>query len=168
MYDSMTDISDLFKEARCKPTCMKHSVVTVIEAYDPVQGINRYALGWNGAPDGVAHEKCLREGYASGEGRELCIGVHAEIKNIKHALEDNIDLRGGTIYMGEWFPCSDCAEALVKAGIKRLVTPDQVYADKKNNALVPKLLGTGYNFEKAEKVLREAGVEIVCDPSLLI
>lgn len=162
----MTDISDLFKEARSKPTCMKHPVVAVIEAYDPKLGYNRFALGWNGAPDGVPHEKCLREGLPSGVGRELCIGVHAEIKAIKHSLEDNLDPRGGTIYMGEWFPCSDCAEAIVKAGIIRLVTPDMVYSDEKKHLLVPELRGTGYYFEKAENLLRKAHVEIVYNPIL--
>jgi len=77
----MPSISDLLKEALSKEVCMKHPVAAVIETLS-----SEYILGWNGAPSrGKPHKKCSREGYPSGEGMELCPGVHAEIRAITYA-----------------------------------------------------------------------------------
>lgn len=156
------DISELLKEALSKKTCMKHPVAAVIEMPE-----GKYVLGWNGTPTkGLEHNECLRKGYASGQGMNLCPTVHAERRAISHAARDGISLSGGTIYMGEWFPCADCAKSIIEAGIVKLVTPDELYNDSKNHVLIEKLQNQPYNFEMAERLIREAGIKIVIDSSI--
>lgn len=157
----MSLIKHLLKEALSKKTCMKHPVSVVIETPDM-----QHVLGWNGAPTKSKHKKCLRKGYPSGEGMELCPTVHAEIRAITYAAKKGIKLEGSTMYLSEWFPCDDCAKAVIEAGIKRLVTPDEVYSNSKIYELVPKLRNQSYNFEMAEKLIRQAGIELIIDNSI--
>ena len=63
------------------------------------------------------HE-CLREGYPTGQGYELCKGCdypnHAEAK----ALWDAIEPEGATLYLfGHTYACEPCKEACAKAGV---------------------------------------------------
>lgn len=158
----MPSIEDLLKEALKKKTCMKHPVAVVIETLD-----SQYILGWNGAPSrGKKHKKCSRAGYPSGEGMELCPTVHAEIRAITYAAKHGISLDGSIIYMSEWFPCDNCAKAIIEAGIKKLITPDEIYSSVETCELIPKLRKQPYNFELAEKLIREAGIEVVIDSSI--
>ncbi len=158
----MNKIRDLLNKALLEKVCEKHAVAVVIETVS-----HNYILGWNGPPTrGIPHDGCLRAGYPSGEGMELCTGIHAEIKGISHAAQAGYVLGGGTIHMNEWFPCSTCAGAIVEAGIEKLVTPDEIYQDKANHILLPKLQNQSYNFELAEKFVREANIRIVVDPSI--
>lgn len=155
-------IKDLLKKALSKKTCMKHSVAVVIETVN-----FEYVFGWNGAPSkGKLHKKCLREGYASGEGMHLCPSVHAEIRAITYAAKHGIKLDGSTIYMSEWFPCDNCAKAVIEAGVKRMITPDEVYSNPDTYELIPRLRNQSYNFELAEKLIRESGLELIIDPSI--
>lgn len=143
---------------------MKHPVAAVIETPE-----NKYILGWNGAPTkGLEHNECSRKGYASGQGMNLCPTVHAERRAISHAAKDGISLTGGIIYMSEWFPCADCAKSIIEAGIASLVTPDKLYNDGKNHVLIEKLRNQPYNFEMAEKLIRDAGIEIIVDSSIKV
>lgn len=158
----MPSIEALLKEALKKKTCMKHPVAVVIETLN-----SEYVLGWNGAPSvGKPHEECSRKGCPSGKGMELCPTVHAEIRAIAYASRKGISLDGSTIYMDEWFPCDNCAKAIIEAGIKKLVTPDEVYSSPETFELVDRLKNQPYNFEMAEKLIREAGIEVVVDSSL--
>jgi len=159
---NMQIINCSLEKAISKSTCLKHKVAAVIETKD-----KRYVLGWNGPPKFIKHDKCLRENYSSGKGMELCIGSHAERKAIDHASKNGIYSNEGTIYLSKWFPCVWCANSIFAAGIKRLVTPDEVYADVKNRILVDVLKKQPYNFEMAEKFLREENIEIVVNPSIM-
>lgn len=157
----MVNINELLNEALSQRTCYVRPVAAVIETADGC-----YVSGWNGAPSGIEHPECSRKGYRSGERMDLCIGVHAERRAISHASRDGIATKDGTIYLSGWFPCADCAKSIIEAGIVRLVTPDEVYVDKERSELLPSLQRQCYNFEMAEKLFREAGVEIVVDPSI--
>ena len=158
----MSSIKDLLKEALSKKTCMKHPIAVVIKTLD-----SQHILGWNGPPSkGKPHNKCLRKEYLSGESMERCPTVHAEIRAITYAAKKGVSLDRSTIYMSEWFPCENCAKAIIEAGIQRLVTPDEVYSCSKTYQLLPKLRNQGYNFEMAEKLIREAGIELIIDPSI--
>ncbi len=159
---NMQTINRSLEKAISKSTCLKHKVAAVIETVD-----KRHVLGWNGPPEFIKHDRCLREDYSSGKGMELCIGSHAERIAIAHASKDGIYSNEGTIYLSSWFPCADCAKSIVAAGIKRLVTPDEVYADVKNKILVDVLKKQPYNFEMAEKLIVGAGIEIIVDKSIM-
>lgn len=155
-------ISELLEYALSKSTCLKHPVAAVIYDFsgDYVES------GWNGPPDFMKHDKCLREGYPSGKGMELCPGSHAETMAISKVAKYNGSTYNGTIYLSSWFPCVWCANSIIYAGIKRLVTPDEVYSNKKERILVPELRNQTYNFEMAEKLIVDAGIEIIVNPSI--
>jgi len=62
------------------------------------------------------HSPCLREGYPTGEGYELCEGCnypnHAEYKAVQGQS-------GGTLYLlGHAYACEPCKEACLKAGVE--------------------------------------------------
>jgi len=64
------EIKSRLEEALKNSTCLKHPVAAVI--YDIC---GDYAgSGWNGPPDFMKHDKCLRDGYPSGKGMELWPG----------------------------------------------------------------------------------------------
>ena len=158
----MVSIESLLKEALKEKTCIKHPLAAVIETVD-----SEYILGWNGGPSrGACHDKCSRAGYPSGEGMELCPSIHAEIRAITTAAREGIALDGATIYLNEWFPCDNCAKSIVEVGIAKLVTPDELYANPKTFELLDNLKNQSYNFEMAEKLIREAEIDIIVDPSI--
>lgn len=91
------------------------------------------ATGYNGAPSGLAHCEevgCLREasGIASGEGHELCRGLHAEQNAILQAALHGVKIEAATVYTTHQ-PCVLCAKMLINAGIKRIVYRDS-YPDE--------------------------------------
>lgn len=156
-------INELLKEALSKQACYKHPVAALIETTD-----HQYITGWNGPPIKIEHSECLRKGYASGEGMQLCPTIHAERRAISRAAKLGIKLEDGNIYLNEWFPCADCAKSIIEAGLIKLITPDEVYSNKDTYELIPKLRNQPYNFEMAEKLLREASIEIIVDPSIKV
>ncbi|WP_300778894.1 dCMP deaminase family protein [Enhydrobacter sp.] len=74
---------------------------------------------------------------------------HAERNAIYNAARLGISLEGCTAYVN-WFPCIDCARALVQAGIVRLVGLESNHLDSR----------WGAEFTFATEMLRESGVEI--------
>lgn len=75
---------------------------------------------------------------------------HAEVNAIAFCAENGIVTRGATMTLA-WFPCINCAAAIVKAGIARVVATEPNYDYKPDQ----------YDFRGARKVLEDAGV-IVC------
>ncbi len=155
-------INELLEYALSESTCLKHPVAAVICGI----GGDYVGLGWNGPPDFMKHDKCLREDYPSGKGMELCPGSHAEIMAISNAAKYTGSTYMGTMYLSGWFPCVWCTNSIIKAGIKRVVTPDEVYEDAEKKILVKNLINQPYNFEMAEKFLREKNIEIIVDKSI--
>lgn len=104
------------------------------------------SMGYNGFPRGVndsvdeRHER--PEKYFWTE--------HAERNAIYNAARVGTPLDGCTIYCS-WFPCIDCARAIIQSGIKAAV----VRAVDMNH---PKY---GEEFDRAVKMLVEGGVTLV-------
>ena len=160
--DKAEEIKSRLEEALKNSTCLKHPVAAVI--YDIC---GDYAgSGWNGPPDFMKHDKCLRDGYPSGKGMELCPGSHAEIMAISNAAKYTGSTYMGTMYLSSWFPCVWCTNSIIKAGIKRVVTPDGIYESIEKRILAENLRNQPYNFEMAERVLREKNIEIIVDKSI--
>jgi len=160
--DKTEEIKSRLEEALKNSTCLKHPVAAVI--YDMCG--DYVESGWNGPPDFMKHDNCLRKGYPSGKGMEFCPGSHAEARAISKVAEYNEGIKGGTIYLSSWFPCVWCANSIRDAGIKRLVTPDEIYDDVEKKILVKDLRNQPYNFEMAEKLIVGAGIEIIIDKSI--
>jgi len=157
-YDFVMVRKALAEACSFPDVCKKHPISALIESADK----KKVLLGWNGAPTGIEHKECARKSYASGEGMNLCPTIHAERRAVSHASINGIG-KGATIYLSEWFPCSDCAKSIIEAGIKRLVTPDEFYSDISKHILIPKLQNQSYNFEMADSLLRKANVELIVD-----
>lgn len=74
---------------------------------------------------------------------------HAERNAIYAAAENGIALFGSTAYVN-WFPCIDCARALVQVGVKAVVcTPVNMNHDK-----------YAAEFDRAKTLFQEARVEV--------
>lgn len=75
---------------------------------------------------------------------------HAEVGAIGFAARQGIQTAGSTMVLA-WFPCINCADAIVKAGVKRLIAtqPDDSYKP------------ATYDFPAAVAHLSANGVEVV-------
>lgn len=104
------------------------------------------SVGYNGFPRGVdddvedRHERPAK--YAWTE--------HAERNAIFNAASLGVRLSESTIYM-PWFPCVDCARAIIQAGILTVVAIRPAAGDR------PDWAGS---FAVAEEMLSEACVDI--------
>jgi dCMP deaminase len=104
------------------------------------------STGYNGFPRGIndavesRHERPQKYLWTE----------HAERNAIYNAAREGIRLRGCTLYI-PWFPCTDCARAIVQSGITSLV------------AIPPDLSHPtwGEHFRVAIEMLREGQVQIV-------
>lgn len=73
------------------------------------------SLGYNGLPRLVVDD----EARLADRPTRLLMTVHAEMNAILSAHER---LRGCTLYVSPFFPCANCAAAIIQAGIVRVVT----------------------------------------------
>lgn len=99
----------------------------------------------NTFPDGVADLDWRHEG----DGRFVWM-EHAERNAIFKAAKAGIALSGATIATS-FFPCIDCARAIVQSGFACVVTPPPAFEDPV----------WGVSFERSEIILQEGGVTIV-------
>jgi len=142
----MKDMRELLDEARSKSSCKNIHIGAVIET--PSGG---YVLGWNGPPGSAGkHTRCRLGGPITPENMRRCPGVHAEVRAVCRAAEAGIPVRGGTMYLSEWFPCAPCAMVIVEAGISRLVVADEFKFIKDDC----------YNFGLAREYLQKAGITV--------
>lgn len=103
-------------------------------------GVNDLQHGINTFPNGVTPRLGRPEKYVFIE--------HAERNAIYWAARRGIALEGGIIYLN-WFPCAECARAIVQSGIKKLVGYEPDWSEER------------YGFKDARTILEEGGVEIV-------
>ena len=103
------------------------------------------AVGYNGFPRGTDDDAETRHGRPS----KYLWTEHAERNAIFEAARIGVAVGGCTMYVS-WFPCMDCARAIVQAGISRLV------------GIHPNLEEPewGAQFESAQQLLEEAGVDV--------
>ena len=73
---------------------------------------------------------------------------HAEVAAIAAAAKEGIETEGATMYC-TLFPCNVCAQAIIMAGIVRLVTEEPDWARD-----------SASHYTEALEMLTEAGVEI--------
>lgn len=91
------------------------------------------SIGYNGAPRGSSlcqnPPQCPRRvlGFKSGEGREYCPAIHAEVNAIINAARIGTSTVGTTMYAYCCLPCINCMGSIINAGITRLVCFDEIY-----------------------------------------
>lgn len=106
------------------------------------------SVGFNGFPRGCNDDVAERHDRSA----KYSFTEHAERNAIYNAARLGVPLKGCTIYM-VWYPCADCARAIIQAGITRMVCMPSEHARDKTS--------DGWAFESATAMLNEAGVEIV-------
>jgi dCMP deaminase len=82
---------------------------------------------------------------------------HAERNVIYKAAREGFKTEGATMYCA-WASCADCARAIIQAGIKKLVTHHDPYADTRFGQPVSSVWKD--SIKLALGMLEEAGVEI--------
>ncbi len=87
------------------------------------------ATGYTGTPHGIKNcddggcQRCQdrQEGkISSGESKESCVCIHAELNTIIQAALHGMSTRDATLYT-TYAPCTTCAKMLINAHIKRVV-----------------------------------------------
>lgn len=103
------------------------------------------ALGYNGFPRGVnddiesRHQRPAKYRWTE----------HAERNAIYNAARSGVAVEGCTIFL-PWFPCMDCARAIVQAGLVAVVAIEPDWKDPK----------FGEDFVDVPRLFREAGVDL--------
>lgn len=103
------------------------------------------ALGYNGFPRGVndnvesRHERPAKYRWTE----------HAERNAIYNAASTGVAIAGCTIYL-PWFPCMDCARAIVQAGLIAVVAVEPDWQDPKFKD----------DFADVPRLFYEAGVDL--------
>lgn len=105
------------------------------------------AIGYNGLPLGV--DRSIPSRVQRKDGEKYKWIEHAERNAIYLAAKNGIRLEGSTIYM-TWFPCEDCARAIIQSGITHLVSSNINIDDPT----------WGGRLATAAQMLREAGVSV--------
>ena len=107
---------EMCKALAWRSTCWKKKTACIITQYNKIVG-----EGYNGTPPGEPH--CIDAGPTDPiEHRKWSADheIHGEINAILHALADEKDIKGGTMYT-ILSPCLLCAQAIHLAGITRVV-----------------------------------------------
>ncbi|MEH2480734.1 dCMP deaminase [Nitrobacteraceae bacterium AZCC 2146] len=120
------------------------AVILTCDGGEPIAACNTF-------PNGVADLDWRHEG----DGRFVWM-EHAERNAIFAAARQGRVLDGATI-ASTFFPCIDCARAIVQTGIARLVSPEPALDDA--------VWGT--SFLRSRIILEEGGVEMVLLGTLL-
>src|SRR5580704_10834190 len=76
------------------------------------------ATGFNGFPRGVRDD--VPERHSRETGAKYLWSSHAERNAIYNAARIGVPLKGCVMYV-PWFPCVECAKAIIQAGISELV-----------------------------------------------
>jgi dCMP deaminase len=111
------------------------------------------STGYNGVPEGMPNcldggcDRCSNAGrYASGEGYDVCICVHAEENALLTAARFGISVERGTMYTTVR-PCFTCMKSLHQAGVtavryhKEWIHPD-ASLQSQYRALESKFMGS--------------------------
>lgn len=134
---------DMAEIASRRSTCLSRQVGAVIAKDNAV-----ISTGYNGPAMGVKHcdelggcRRRMMPDYKSGSYLEKCPASHAEQNAIALAARNGVATQGSTIYVTT-FPCKDCMNSIINAGIKRVVTDDD------------------YNAELSKEIANEADISV--------
>ena len=104
------------------------------------------STGYNGFPHTISDDL---ERYIDRE-YKLSVTVHAEKNAILNAAKNGTKVEGSTLYV-TFPPCSQCASAVIQAGVAQVVCPDPALAPERWRS----------NFIAANNLFYEAGVKVL-------
>jgi len=104
------------------------------------------STGYNGFPQTISDdlERYIDRDY------KLSVTVHAEANAILNAAKNGTKVEGSTLYVS-FPPCSQCASAIIQAGVAKVVCPNPDTAPERWRK----------NFISANKLFYEAGVKVL-------
>lgn len=105
------------------------------------------STGFNGFPRNVNDNIAARHSRETGE--KYLWSCHAEQNAIFNAARIGVALKGCAIYV-PWFPCIECAKAIIQSGIAELIAYQPDFTDEK----------WGEEFGTVVEMLEEAGVRV--------
>ena len=111
------------------------------------------STGFNGFPRGVNEEIDERQCRETGE--KYFWSSHAERNAIYNAARIGVALQGCRIYV-PWFPCGECAKAIIQSGIVELIGYEPDFEEPK----------WGADFKKVVQMLNEGGVRVRYIPEI--
>jgi len=119
-----------------------------------VQDDSPVAIGYNGFPRGCSDNDFPwdREGKHDYETKYPFV-EHAERNAIFNAAKRGISLNGATIYLYSekgYYPCSECARAIIQSGIKKLVMSHAIPENTDK-----------YDWTATKKMLKASEVKII-------
>lgn len=83
------------------------------------------SIGWNGFPRGVDDDVDARHDRPA----KYMWTEHAERNSIFNAAANGHSTRGCTMYL-PWYPCADCARAIIQSGIATIVGVEPDWNDE--------------------------------------
>jgi dCMP deaminase len=104
------------------------------------------STGYNGFPATISDDL---DRYIDRDFK-LSITVHAEKNAILNAAKNGTKVEGSTLYV-TFPPCSQCASAVIQAGVAKVVCPDPAKAPERWRS----------NFIAANNLFYEAGVQVL-------
>lgn len=105
------------------------------------------SVGYNGFPRGIDDEVEVRHTRPI----KYKWTEHAERNAIYNAAASNIPINGCTIYL-TWYPCADCARAIIQSGIDTVVCAKA--PDNSNPVFIE-------DFKVTAEMFDEAGITVV-------
>ena len=110
------------------------------------------STGFNGLPRGV-----LEEPHRIERPTKYLYTEHAERNAIYLAARRGVCIEGASIYL-QWFPCADCARAIIQSGIKNVIIDKNCY-DPKSPTTADKRWKD--SFDASLIMLNEANIKIL-------
>lgn len=133
-------MADLFSKDPSK------KVGAIVLAPDSLQILS---MGYNGMPRGVAEDRAERWEKP----RKYMYVEHAERNCLYNACRHGTPLEG-SIAVVTLYPCSDCARALIQAGIQTLVSYEPDLEDDR----------WGEHFKVSKEMFEETGIQQILFP----
>lgn len=105
------------------------------------------STGFNRFPQGV--DDSPRDRHERTNGEKYFWSSHAERNAIYAAARSGVSTSGCTLYV-PWYPCVECAKAIIESGIRELVAYAPDFSEDR----------WGRQFKKVGQMLQEAGVSV--------
>jgi dCMP deaminase len=111
------------------------------------------STGFNGLPRGVRDD--VEERHCRETGAKYLWSSHAERNAIYNAARIGVPLKGCVMYV-PWFPCVECAKAIIQSGIAEVVAYEPDFSEPK----------WGVEFKVVQEMFGEADLTVRFIPRL--
>lgn len=119
MKDPLKYFADIVQRTAEQSRCKRRQVGAILVIDNRI-----VAEGWNSPPEGTNISNCPAcnsDNVESGKGMETRICTHAEINCLLNAFRSGINIKNGyPVLVCTCYPCSECAKAIVTAGIEKI------------------------------------------------